>query len=199
MSLEDILTTYGYPALFLGTLFEGETPLIIASFLAHRGYLKLSWVIIVAFSGTLIADQFFFYLGKRKGPALLKRKAKWQANVERVNKLLGKHQRVLVLGFRFLYGLRTLTPFMIGMSSFNKKRFLLLNTIGAIIWTVSFTYAGYSIGQVIEVLLDDIKRVEHWVVGGIVVTSIIIWIWHTYSRSKKTPDREAQNKEQQPP
>lgn len=189
MSIEDILTTYGYPALFIGTLFEGETPLIIASFLAHRGYLKLSWVIVVAFSGTLIADQFFFYLGQRKGAALLKRKVKWQANVDRVNRLLAKHQTISVLGFRFVYGLRTLTPFMIGMSGFDRKRFFLLNALGGIIWTVSFAYAGYSIGQVIEILLDDIKRFEHWVVGGIIAVSIITWIWHTYSRSKKSSDR----------
>lgn len=187
MSIEEILATYGYPALFLGTLFEGETPLIVASFLAHRGYLKLSWVIVVAFTGTLIADQFFFQLGRHKGPDLLKRKEKWQANVDRVNRLLAKYQTVLVLGFRFIYGLRTLTPFMIGMSGFNQKRFLILNAIGGIIWTVSFAYAGYSLGQVIEVLLVDIKRFEHWVVGGIVAASLIIWVWHIYSRSKNAP------------
>lgn len=192
MSIEDILATYGYPALFLGTLFEGETPLIIASFLAHRGYLKLSWVIVVAFSGTLIADQFFFQLGRHKGPALLKRKQKWQANVDRVNRLLGKYQTVLVLGFRFVYGLRTLTPFMIGMSGFNQKRFLILNAIGAIIWTVSFAYAGYSLGQFIEILLVDIKRFEHWVVGGIAAISIALWIWRIYYRSKKPPRDHSQ-------
>ncbi|NTV46941.1 MAG: DedA family protein, partial [Chlorobiales bacterium] len=91
-----------------------------------------------------------------------------------------------------IYGLRTLTPFMIGMGGFNQKRFLILNAIGAIIWTVSFAYAGYSLGQFIEILLVDIKQVEHWVVGGIAAISIAIWVWRIYSQSKKSPRDHSQ-------
>lgn len=38
MSLESLIIAYGYPALFAGTFLEGETIVVIAGFLAHRGY-----------------------------------------------------------------------------------------------------------------------------------------------------------------
>lgn len=45
MSLENVIESYGYWALFLGTLLEGETFVVIAGFLAHQGYLQLKLVI----------------------------------------------------------------------------------------------------------------------------------------------------------
>jgi membrane protein DedA with SNARE-associated domain len=56
MSLELLVKTFGYWALFVGTFLEGETILIICGFFAHRGYLELAWVIVVAFMGSLAGD-----------------------------------------------------------------------------------------------------------------------------------------------
>jgi membrane protein DedA with SNARE-associated domain len=65
MTFELLIARYGLPAIFLGTMLEGETVVIIGGFLAHRGYLSLFGVIIAATIGTLLADQFFFFLGLR--------------------------------------------------------------------------------------------------------------------------------------
>jgi membrane protein DedA with SNARE-associated domain len=68
MTLEAFLAQFGYPALAVGVLLEGETFLIIGAFMAHRGYLDLPAVIGVAFLATLLADQFFFWLGHTHAP-----------------------------------------------------------------------------------------------------------------------------------
>ena len=39
--LESFLAKYGYIAILLGTVFEGETIMIMGGFSAHRGYLDL--------------------------------------------------------------------------------------------------------------------------------------------------------------
>ena len=49
MSIETIIAAYGYPALFVGTVLEGESILVIAGFLAHRGLLFLPWVVQLLF------------------------------------------------------------------------------------------------------------------------------------------------------
>jgi len=53
MSLEEIISNYGYAALLIGTFIEGETILVLAGFAAHRGYLDLPLVVTCAFIGTL--------------------------------------------------------------------------------------------------------------------------------------------------
>lgn len=124
MSLEEIISTYGYTAIVVGTFFEGETILVIGGFAAHRGYLELPWVIICAFLGTMLGDQLYFYAGRAKGQRALEKRQNWKAKVEEILLLMDKHQILLMLGFRFLYGLRTITPFVLGISRIAPFRFL---------------------------------------------------------------------------
>jgi membrane protein DedA with SNARE-associated domain len=52
------------PGILVGAFLEGETLLVIAGFLAHRGYLGLPFVIAAAFAGTLAGDQLYFHIGR---------------------------------------------------------------------------------------------------------------------------------------
>ena len=54
--LEYLITTYGYPALFLGTFLEGETILIIAGIAAFEGMLDIHQAILTAFIGSMSGD-----------------------------------------------------------------------------------------------------------------------------------------------
>ncbi|MBX9756712.1 MAG: DedA family protein, partial [Pseudomonadaceae bacterium] len=64
MMLEQFLQDFGYFALFLGTFFEGETILVLAGFLASRGYMQIEWVLVTAFFGSYAGDQLWYYLGR---------------------------------------------------------------------------------------------------------------------------------------
>ena len=71
MSLAEMVSTYGYAAIAIGTFLEGETVLILGGFAAYRGYLELPWVLVSAFIGTLLGDQLYFYIGRTKGHRFL--------------------------------------------------------------------------------------------------------------------------------
>lgn len=169
MSLEVLLGTYGYYLLFLGTLLEGETVLVVAGFLAHRGYFSLPLVMAVAFCGSFLSDQAVFYAGRLRGRRWLAKRVAWRSKADRVFALLARHQTLLVLGFRFLYGLRTLIPFLVGLSRISPLRFFLLNGIGAIVWSIAVASLGYGLGQAAEVILGKVARYELWIVAGITV------------------------------
>lgn len=178
--LASILDTYGYPIIALGTFLEGETVLILGGVAAHLGYLSLDWVVACGFFGTVLGDQLYFFLGRKHGNTMLARRPAWQARADRVLRKLERHQNLLILGFRFLYGLRTITPFIIGMSDVAYVRFTVLNMIGAIIWASSIGLAGYFFGQAIEAVLGDIKRYEIEVMGGIILIATLVWVAHYY-------------------
>ena len=176
MSLEQLVATYGYAAVLIGTFFEGETILVVGGFLAHRGYLELPWVIASAFAGTLLGDQLYFYLGRSKGMALLGRRPRWRAKSERVLELLRRHQVPLILGFRFLYGLRTVTPFLIGASGVAPLRFSCLNVAGSAAWALAIGIAGYVLGQALETLLEEVRRYELWILAAIGAAGAAVWM-----------------------
>ena len=181
MSLEHIITQFGYPALIIGLLLEGETVLVLASFMAHRGYLELPWVILIGFLVTFASDQFFFWLGRTKGTQFLERRSTWKPNVDKAKHLLHRNTNLLFIGFRFMYGLRTVMPFVFGLSKFDPKRFALLNSIGAFLWALIFGIAGYLFGQLIEVILEDVGKYEHWIALGILIAGACIWLYRRYA------------------
>lgn len=92
MSMETLIAQYGYLTVLVGTFLEGETILILGAIAAQLGYLDLAWVIVVGFTGTLIGDQFYFYLGRRHGQAALKKYPRWEARAGKVFHLLQRHE-----------------------------------------------------------------------------------------------------------
>lgn len=190
MALESIITTYGYPALFAGVFLEGETVLILAGYLAHQGYMTLPWVVAVSFMGALLYTQLFFLIGHHGGRSFIDRKPQRQLKAQQIRSLLDRHETSLLIGFRFLYGFRTLTPFVIGLSGFNPQRFITMNLFGTIAWTVVYAVIGYLFGHVLELFLDDIKRHETTIVLTLMVTGTVVWlVYNIFSRyrTKKTP------------
>ena len=184
MTLEYIIIAYGYWAILFGTFLEGETVLILGGFAAYQGYLKLPWVILAAFVGTLSGDQLFFYIGRKYGAKILARRPAWQVRVDRVKGLLERFQDYLILLFRFLYGLRILTPFGLGLSRVPRGRFFLLNTVGALLWAIAVGTGGFLFGQALEVLMGDLKRYEAVILGLVVLAGMAVWITHGYRRRR---------------
>lgn len=189
MTLESFVTTYGYPALLVGSLLEGETIVIIAGILAHSGYLQLPWVIGFAFMGAFCADQFIFQVGKRRGKPFLEKRPQWEPRVERIRRFLVGYQIVAVLGYRFIYGMRTITPIIIGASGFDTGRFVLLNFCSTFLWAVVVSSAGYFFGNVIEALLHDFRKYELAVI--LIVAAVVGGIWFYRHRRKKRSKQDA--------
>jgi membrane protein DedA with SNARE-associated domain len=183
--LEALLKTYGYWAVLIGTFAEGETFLVLGGFAAHRGYLALPWVILAAFIGTLMGDQLFFYLGRTHTQWVLDRRPSWKARVDRAQQLLERFRTLLILGFRFMYGLRTIIPFLIGMSSVSTRKFIILDVIAAFVWAVVVGTGGYLFGNILEIILGDIKHYELPILGAIALIGVSLWALHRYHYYRK--------------
>ena len=174
--LEHLLENFGYIALFLGTFFEGETILVVAGFLAFRGYLNVQLVVLTAFLGSYAGDQLWFYLGRRHGRAILQRRPRWKVLGDRALTYFRRHPDLWVLGFRFVYGLRTVMPVAIGLSGYPPRRYLLLNGIGAAIWAIALGAAAYHFGAILEGLLGNVKRYELWVLAALLGLGVLLWL-----------------------
>jgi membrane protein DedA with SNARE-associated domain len=185
MDLQQIISDYGYLALFILTFLEGETVLVIAGFLAFQGKLELPLVIITAFLGTFAGDQTFFYLGRFKGIAFLEKRPLWHSKTDKVFDMLSRHQIKVVLGFRFLYGIRNVTPFVIGASRMNPFKFFVLNFLGALVWAAAVGYLGYQFGHLAEAMMGRIQKYEMYILGFIVAVGIFLFWRKTLNEKNK--------------
>jgi membrane protein DedA with SNARE-associated domain len=184
MDLQSIIENYGYAAILIGTFLEGETILVLAGLAAHQGYLELTGVIFAAFLGSLCGDQLFFYLGRKHSQAVLSRRPYWKSKVEKVHKMMNQFQTPMILSFRFLYGLRTIAPFVIGMSPVSVKKFISLNAAGALVWAVAIGSGGYLFGHALEMSVGKIKHYEVQVFAMIALLGLLVWTVHLYYRKK---------------
>jgi membrane protein DedA with SNARE-associated domain len=133
-------------------------------------------VIAAAFAGTFAGDQLFFFLGRRGGMAALETRPRWKARSVRVFRVLREHELAVILGFRFVYGFRTVTPFLLGASGVPALRFIALNAAGAALWAACFGTLGYFLGRTLEVLLGEIKRFEVGILVTVALVGSAAWL-----------------------
>lgn len=186
-----LIQQYGYCAILLGTFLEGETILILGGVAAHLGSLDLSLVILTAFLGSSAGDQLYYFIGRWKGRKLLNHFPRWVGSAQKVFRLLERHKNVVILSFRFFYGLRNVTPFALGISRVETSRFVALNLIGAALWAVSFAIIGFLIGEAHERILG--RGYGAVLLGVLVALFSAVWLvrrWLAGRRALRDSDPE---------
>lgn len=183
MSPEALLRKYGYWVILVWTFLEGETIVVIAGIVAaSRPDVGLNpWLIaLAAFCGSFCSDQVMFSLGKYLGEPMLKRFPGLAKNVGKASALFKKYDSALILGFRFVYGVRNVTPILLGISKVSHYKFFFLNAIGAGIWALCFSFGGYYAGKAFMRIMG---HVGHGIFYGIIAAAVIAGlIWFFRSR-----------------
>ncbi|GAB4186839.1 MAG: DedA family protein [Thalassobaculales bacterium] len=180
--MEELLQSYGYWALLAVTMMEGETIVLIAGFLAQRGYLDLHLVMLTAFAGSFTGDQIYYYVGRHWGSRLLARFPSWRRPVETASGFLRRYDIAFILGFRWIWGVRSFSPFAIGIAGVPPLKYLVWNFIAAALWAVTFPLLGFYFGKAIEAFLADVKSVELYLIGIALAGLLGFWGWRQLRR-----------------
>ncbi|EBQ1773888.1 DedA family protein [Salmonella enterica] len=178
MDINTLITHYGYAALVIGSMAEGETVTLLGSVAAHQGLLKFPLVAVAVALGGMMGDQLLYLLGRCYGGKILRRFPRYHTKIRRAQKMIQRHPYLFVIGTRFMYGFRVVGPLLIGASRLPPKIFLPLNIVGALIWALLFTTLGYLGGEVIAPWLHDLdQHLRHgvWLILAIVLVVGVRW------------------------
>lgn len=170
--LISFIISYGYLAVFIGSVVEGETVLVLGGLASHQGYLFLPYVFLFSLAGAIIGDFGWFFVGRMWGERILARYPRFKQWTSRMTKAIHKRPGTLSFLLRFLYGLRHIVPFSIGMSDISSKRFFVLNAAGAFVWGAVMVGLGYFLGIAIETLIGRLRRIE-FVLVVIIVLAVV--------------------------
>ncbi|EDU0160090.1 DedA family protein [Salmonella enterica] len=178
MDINTLITHYGYAALVIGSMAEGETVTLLGGVAAHQGLLKFPLVAAAVALGGMMGDQLLYLLGRCYGGKILRRFPRYHTKIRRAQKMIQRHPYLFVIGTRFMYGFRVVGPLLIGASRLPPKIFLPLNIVGALIWAQLFTTLGYLGGEVIAPWLHDLdQHLRHgvWLILAIVLVVGVRW------------------------
>jgi membrane-associated protein len=188
--LENIIRTVGYfgvwaiifaeTGLFFGVFLPGDSLLFTAGVLANQGYFNIVVLAIGCFIAAVLGDATGYYIGDRMGRRLF---TKPESRIFKPAYLLKaqiffeKHGgKAIILG-RFMPVVRTMVPMVAGAGTMPYRRFFTYNVIGAFLWGVCITLAGYFLSDLIG---DSIDRYLLPVIALIVIISVAptaIHIW----------------------
>lgn len=176
MDLASFIAQYGYIAIVLGAIIEGETVAVLGGIAANTT-LSLPMVYFMAFIGAWLCDSVLFLVGHYYGPAIIEKLPKHKDKIEKVEMMIRKHDLLAIVGLRFLYGLRTIGPISIGIAGVNSVRFIICNAVGSALWSSIFVTIGYSAGRIFQEQLHKIgNNLFPVIVIAIVVFSIFFLI-----------------------
>jgi len=153
----EFLDQYGYFAITIGTFFEGETVILLASSLSNTGLFSIPQTVFFGFFGSFISDWVYYLIGRFNGKYFVDRRPKLKSKVEPVTRFFDRNKVQILFSYRFLYGFRIIIPIVIGMSGFRPVRFLGYSLLSGLVWAATVSAVGYWVGRIFEV---DLKIFE---------------------------------------
>lgn len=184
--LTELVAQYGvwiYAILFL--ILFCETGLVVTPFLPGDSLLFVAGALAALPSNSLdvhvmvflmvvaavAGDAVNYTIGRLFGAKLFANpnsKIFRRSYLEQTHKFYEKHGGKTIILARFVPIVRTFAPFVAGMGRMSYRHFAAYNVIGALIWVLLLTYAGYLFGNV-PFVQNNLK----FVIVAIIVVSVL--------------------------
>lgn len=191
--LLDLIGRYGYLVVLFGVMLEsvgvplpGETILIAAGALVHRGVLDFGDTLFLGIFGAVVGDQIGYWIGRFGGRPFVLRWGRYAfitpERLGHAEAFFARHGGRAVFLARFVTGLRVFGALVAGTSLMPWGKFALYNVLGGTVWAAAVVSLGYF-------LWASISLVEHWVgraslllVAALALALLLRW---TYRRATR--------------
>jgi membrane protein DedA with SNARE-associated domain len=162
-----LIGRYGYLIVFFGVMLEsagvplpGETVLITAGVLVHRGVLDFGDALFFGILGAVVGDQMGYWVGRLGGRPFVLRWGRFAfitpERLGRAERFFARYGGRAVFLARFITGLRVFGALVAGISRMPWGKFAFYNVLGGTAWATAAVLLGYF-------LWASIGLVEHWV------------------------------------
>jgi membrane-associated protein len=164
--------------LLIGFFLPGDSLLFSAGLVAAvRDDINIVILICVVFLAAFIGDQVGYVFGRKLGRPYLQRR-----NTPRMMRMLARSEKFYerygwwsVVIARYIPWVRTFVPAIAGTVKMNYYKFLSANVLGALLWGVGITLAGFYSGTIVWVKEISYLIAVFFVIGSL--GSLVINYW----------------------
>ncbi len=184
--LAELVAEYGiwiYAILFL--ILFCETGLVVTPFLPGDSLLFVAGalsalpsndlnvhvMVMLMIVAAILGDAVNYTIGRLFGDRLFSNpnsRIFRRSYLDKTHAFYDKHGGKTIILARFVPIVRTFAPFVAGMGHMSYRHFAAYNVIGALLWVLLFTYAGYLFGD-LPVVQENLKLM----IVAIIVLSIL--------------------------
>ena len=166
--------------LFVGFFLPGDSLLVTAGILAAAGELDIRWLILFPAIAAIVGDQTGYAIGRKAGDTLRERYPRFQQHLDRAHSFYEKYGNKTIVFARFVPIVRTFVPAVAGAAQMDYKRFVTYNVFGGLLWVLSTTLLGYTLGSVIP----QIEKYLHVVIAVVVFVSLLPGVYEWWKIRK---------------
>jgi len=164
----------------------GDSLLFVAWSLAWSGYLDVLLILLLLFVSAILWDTVNYHIGKYFWKIMMKWNIRGRSvinphHIEKTKKFFEKHGKKSIVIARFVPIVRTIAPFIAGISEMPYKSFIAYNIIWAFLWVVPLTLAGYFFWQ-IPFVKDNFEKVVLGIIFISILPILIEYIKHKYKK-----------------
>lgn len=177
--LAELVAQYGvwiYAILFL--ILFCETGLVVTPFLPGDSLL---------FVAAIVGDAVNYTIGRLFGEKLFSNpnsKIFRRSYLDKTHSFYERHGGKTIILARFVPIVRTFAPFVAGMGHMSYRHFAAYNVVGALLWVLLFTYAGYLFGD-LPVVQENLKLLIVAIIVLSVLPGVIEIIRHKRAAAKQ--------------
>lgn len=138
--------------LLIGFFFPGDSLLFTAGFLASQGVFDIRFLALGCFIAAVLGDSGGYLIGHRFGRKLFNKQDSslfHKDHLKKAEEFYERHGGKTIILARFMPIVRTFAPVVAGIGSMNYPTFIVYNLIGAFLWAVCISVAGYYLGTLI--------------------------------------------------
>ncbi|EGF10949.1 DedA family membrane protein [Neisseria bacilliformis ATCC BAA-1200] len=149
----------------------GDSLLFAAGGIAAVGGMDIHLMMLLLFAAAVLGDAVNFAVGKYFGAKLFANpdsKIFRQSHLAKTHAFYEKYGGKTIIIARFVPIVRTFAPFVAGMADMHYGRFIRYNIIGAALWVMLFSYAGYFFANT-----EIVRKNMSLVLAGIIAVSLL--------------------------
>lgn len=128
----------------------GDSLLFVVGALCGVGLMSLPVAMVLLVIAAVLGDQTNYTIGRYFGPKVFQWENSRLFNRNAFNQahaFYEKYGGITIILARFMPFIRTFAPFVAGVAEMTRVKFTAYNVIGALIWVVGLTTAGYLFGN----------------------------------------------------
>lgn len=162
----------------------GDSLLFVVGALCGAGLMSLPLAMALLVVAAILGDQTNYTIGRYFGPKVFQ----WEqsrffnkAAFEQAHAFYEKYGGITVILARFMPFVRTFAPFVAGVAEMRRASFTFYNVIGALIWVVGLTTAGYLFGN-----LPFVKEHLDKIIWAAILIPGLLVLWGGWKARRKS-------------
>ena len=173
--MDALIQQWGYLAVYIGTVIEGEVVYLSGILASQLGHLSLAGVVFLSFLGAISRDSLIFLISRKGGHSYMSSRPAISTKVSGAGEWVEKRSLFFLIFYRFFYGVSTVVVLALAVSGISYFRYGVICLTGSCLWAIVYGTVGYVAAPGAVSLFQELGGFA-WVILLAILVGVILYM-----------------------